>query len=218
MAERTAAAFLGVRVECAQCHKHPFDRWTQADYRAFANVFADVQFGLSPEGLSATARLLEQRRKSDPNGTLAPIPRLSETYRLRASFAAAGRPRDRPAASRPRRSAGRSCPRPAIRARQLFAWLTQPDNPYFARSFVNRVWAVYFGVGLVDPVDGFSVANPPSNARLLDALAADFVAHGLRHPPAGATVLSSRAYQRSSEPARGTSTTTATSPAPSRGR
>ncbi len=80
LSERTATAFLGVRIECAQCHKHPFDRWTQADYRAFANIFADVRFGLSPETLSATARLFDRRRKSDPNGRLQPIPRLSETY------------------------------------------------------------------------------------------------------------------------------------------
>ena len=116
MAERTATAFLGMRVECAQCHKHPFDRWTQADYRAFANVFADVQFGLSPEGLSASARLLEQRRKSDPNGTLAPIPRLSEIFlsarpSRRLADPATGRPLV------PRRSAGRNCPRQATRAR-----------------------------------------------------------------------------------------------------
>ena len=116
LAERTAAAFLGMRVECAQCHKHPFDRWTQTDYRAFANVFADVQFGLSPEGLAATARLLEQRRKSDPNGTLAPIPRLSETFlsdhpSRRLADPSTGRPLG------PRALGVRSCPRPATRAR-----------------------------------------------------------------------------------------------------
>ena len=65
----------------------------------------------------------------------------------------------------------------------LFDWLHAPDNPYFARSFVNRVWGHYFGVGLVDPVDNFSLANPPSNDKLLDALARDFVAHhyDIRH-------------------------------------
>ena len=66
LAERIATAFLGVRIECAQCHKHPFDRWTQADYRSFANIVADVQFGLSPDGLAAAAALLEERRKADP--------------------------------------------------------------------------------------------------------------------------------------------------------
>jgi Protein of unknown function (DUF1549)/Protein of unknown function (DUF1553) len=202
LAERTAAAFLGVRVECAQCHKHPFDRWTQADYRAFANVFANVQFGLSPEGLSATARLLEQRRKSDRNGTLPPIPRLSETYLSerpwrRLADPATGRPLAPKALGGPELAASGD-PR-----ERLFAWLTEPDNPYFARSFVNRVWAVYLGVGLVDPVDGFSVANPPSNARLLDELTAGFVAQRYDIRRLERSVLNSRAYQRSSEPCDG---------------
>ena len=202
LAERTAAAFLGVRVECAQCHKHPFDRWTQADYRAFANVFADVQFGFSVEGLSATARLLEQKRKSDPNGTLPPTPRLSEIYlgerpSRRLTDPATGRP------FAPKALGGPELPASGDPRERLFAWLTQPDNPYFARSFVNRVWAVYFGVGLVDPVDGFSVANPPSNARLLDAMAAGFVARGYDIRRLERSILNSRAYQRSSEPCAG---------------
>jgi hypothetical protein len=202
LAERTAAAFLGVRVECAQCHKHPFDRWTQADYRAFANVFADVQFGLSPEGLSATARLLEERRKADARGTLPPIPRLSESYlserpSRRLVDPATGRPLAPKALGGPELGAGGD-PR-----ERFFAWLQKPENPYFARSFVNRVWAVYFGVGFVHPVDGFSVANPPSNARLLDALAEEFVAHGYDIRRLERSILNSRAYGRSSEPADG---------------
>ena len=88
---------------------------------------------------------------------------------------------------------------------QLFAWLKRPDNPYFAPSFVNRVWAAYFGAGLVDPVDGFSVANPPSNARLLDALSADFIAHGFDIRRLERMILDSRAYRRSSVPAEGAS-------------
>jgi hypothetical protein len=204
LAERTATAFLGVRIECSQCHKHPFDRWTQADYRAFANVFADVRFGLSPEGLSATARLLEGRRKADPNGALPPIPRVRETY-------IANRPSRRlvdPASGLP--YAPKALGGPELQTAnggdprlQFFAWLVEPDNPYFARAFVNRVWAVYFGRGLVDPVDGFSVANPPSNARLLDALADQFVAHRFDIRDLERVVLTSRAYQRSSEPEGG---------------
>jgi hypothetical protein len=202
MAERTAAAFLGVRIECAQCHKHPFDRWTQADYRAFANIFADVQFGLSPEGLSATARFLDDRRKSDPSGTLPPIPRLRETYlserpSRRLVDPTTGRP------VTPRALGGPELPPSGDPRTQFFDWLIEPDNPYFARSFVNRVWAVYFGAGLVDPVDGFSVANPPSNGRLLDVLAAGFVAQGYDVRRLERAILRSRAYQRSSEPCDG---------------
>src|SRR5581483_1865542 len=81
-----------------------------------------------------------------------------------------------------------------VRAK-LAAWVTAPDNPYFARSFVNRVWAHYFGVGLVNPVDDFSLANPPTNARLLDALAADFVKSGFDIRKLERTILTSRTYQ-----------------------
>ncbi len=80
MSERVAAAFLGVRIECAQCHKHPFDRWTQRDYRAFANIFGRVQFGGSPEVVAATALLLEKRRNAAANHTLPPVPRLREVF------------------------------------------------------------------------------------------------------------------------------------------
>src|SRR5207249_3106319 len=81
----------------------------------------------------------------------------------------------------------------------LFEWMRSPENPFFARSFVNRVWGHYFGVGIVDPVDNFSLANPPSNEKLLDALAQDFIAHeyDIRHLER--TILTSRTYQLSSD-------------------
>jgi hypothetical protein len=78
---------------------------------------------------------------------------------------------------------------------KLAEWMTAPDNPFFARSFVNRVWAHYFGVGLVNPVDDFSLANPPTNARLLDALADDFVKSGYDVRKLERTILVSRTYQ-----------------------
>jgi hypothetical protein len=133
LAERTAAAFLGVQIACAQCHKHPFDRWTQADYRSFANIFADVQFGFSPQGLAATARLLDERRKADAKGALPPIPRLRETYvaahpsrRLSDATTARSLP--------PRPLGGPELPQTAgaDTREAFFTWLTRPDNPYFA--------------------------------------------------------------------------------------
>ena len=202
MAERTATAFLGVRIECAQCHKHPFDRWTQADYRSYANLFSKVKLGHSPEGLAATAKLLQDRRDANPSGTLPPIPRLQEVF-------AADRPVRRladPETGRP--IAPRALGGPAIAIegdprQALVAWLTKPENPYFARSFVNRVWAAYFGAGLVDPVDGFSVANPPTNEKLLDALASDFASHGYDVRRLERLILMSRAYGRSSQATAG---------------
>ncbi len=203
MAERTATALLGVRIECAQCHKHPFDRWTQADYRAYASIFANVRFGLSPDGLAATARFLEERRKSSTK--MAACRRSPECARCSWPIAPrAVSPTRRPAGHcRPRRSGGPDLPDKADPREELFAWLTRPDNPYFARSFVNRVWAAYFGAGLVEPVDNFSVANPPSNTRLLDALATDFVSHVYDIRRLERTILRSRAYQRSSQPEAG---------------
>jgi hypothetical protein len=83
---------------------------------------------------------------------------------------------------------------------RLCDWLAAPDNPYFARAFVNRVWAHYLGVGLVMPVDGFSAANPPSNEPLLDALARDFAGHGFDIRRLERAILGSRTYQLSSRP------------------
>jgi hypothetical protein len=201
MAERTAAAFLGVRIECAQCHKHPFDRWTQADYRAFANVFGQVKFGSSPAVRSAVVDLLEERRRAGPDRAGPPIPRLREVYLSdrpwrRLAHPETGRPL-------PPRALGGPEVGPEGDARvQLFRWLVRPDNPFFARAFVNRVWAHYFGTGLVEPVDGFSVANPPSNERLLDALARDFARHGHDIRRLERTVLLSRTYQLTAVPNR----------------
>ena len=196
MAERTATALMGVRLECAQCHKHPFDRWTQSDYRSYANAFAKVRFGFTPEGLMATTRRFDERRKADPEGKLPPMPRLREVYAADKPW----RRLDDPVTGvplPPKALGGPDLPESGDPRDALFAWLVRPDNPYFAPSFVNRAWAAYFGVGLVDPVDGLSVANPPSNARLIDALAADFVAHGFDIRRLERLILTSRAYQRS---------------------
>jgi Protein of unknown function (DUF1553) len=83
---------------------------------------------------------------------------------------------------------------------KLWEWMRSPENPTFARAFVNRVWAHYFGIGLVDPVDDFSQANPPTNARLLAELADDFIAHDFDIRYLERTILLSNTYQRSSVP------------------
>src|SRR5262249_28055443 len=81
----------------------------------------------------------------------------------------------------------------------LFEWLRAPENPFFARSFVNRVWGHYLGVGIVHPVDDFSLANPPSNEKLLDALAKDFIKHKFDIRHIERTILNSRVYQLTSK-------------------
>jgi hypothetical protein len=199
MAELTAAAFLGVRLECAQCHKHPFDRWTQADYRGYANVFSQVRFGASPDTNAAVSDLLAERRRRPADRAGPPIPRLREVYLDRGRPRALPHPEtDAPLPARP--LDGPVLDGEADLREQLFRWMTRPDNPFFARSFVNRVWAHYFGVGLVEPVDDFSVSNPPSNERLLDALARDFRAGGYDIRRLERLILSSRTYQLSSRP------------------
>ena len=184
--ERTAAAFLGVRVECAQCHKHPFDRWTQIEYRAYANIFAAVSVNPNnPE----TKKFID-KENLERKGGLAKAPAnavtiIKEVYienkKLPKTFThpdtngylpakALGGPEIQLAKGQDPRIA-------------LFNWMKAPDNPFFARALVNRIWAHYMGIGLVHPVDDFSLGNPPSNEALLDALARDFLEHkfDIRH-------------------------------------
>ena len=198
MAEQTAAAFLGVRLECAQCHKHPFDRWTQADYRAYANVFARTRFDSSPEVRAAVQTLLEERRQGSAKSS-RPIPRLREVY---VSDRPTGMLTD-PTSGVPltaKALGGPAVEGPGDPRERLFRWLTRPGNPFFARAFVNRVWAHYFGAGLVEPVDNFSLANPASNPALLDALAREFTASGHDIRRLERCILLSRTYQLSSLP------------------
>ncbi|HEX4589487.1 MAG TPA: DUF1549 domain-containing protein [Gemmataceae bacterium] len=193
MAELTSAAFLGVRLECAQCHKHPFDRWTQEDYRGYANIFGHVRFDSSPE-LTAIEKP-PSRRMDDP---LMPV-RRREVYVTDRPMRMLPNP-DGKHLLKPRALGGPELHETKDPREPFVNWLVQPDNPYFARSFVNRVWAHYFGVGIVDPVDDFSAANPPSNERLLDALARDFVEHGYDIRRLEREVLNSRTYQLTSLP------------------
>jgi hypothetical protein len=194
--EKTAAAFLGVRLECAQCHKHPFDRWSQAEYRAYANIFRQVTFGASPE----TKKLVDAEnaaRKRILKKGQQPIV-LKEVY-------LAGKVKTLPDPDTKRPLPARALGGPEIAFAEgqdpraaLFDWMRRPDNPFFARSFVNRIWGHYFGIGVVHPVDDFSLANPPSNDKLLDALVRDFIEHKYDIRQMERTILLSRAYQLSS--------------------
>jgi hypothetical protein len=199
MAERTATAFLGVRLECAQCHKHPYDRWTQADYRAFANIFAQVKFDTSPEVTAIMARLLEERRKLPAGKAGPPLPHLREVYVSNQPLRRLPDPATNGTLA-PKALGGPELDFEGDARVNLCDWLVQPENPFFARSFVNRVWAHYFGIGLVEPVDNFSVANPPSNEALLDALARDFAEHDYDIRRLEWTILNSRTYQLSALP------------------
>ena len=200
--EKVAAAFLGVRLECAQCHKHPTDRWTQDEYWAFANLFAPVVFQnnqfSSPVVKKAADAENAARKEAAPKGG-----NNNNQLLVREMFvspAAGGKMKPNPATGKAPTPKALGGPEITVKAGEdprarLAAWVTSPDNPFFARSFVNRVWAHYFGIGLVNPADDFSLANPPTNARLLAALAADFVASKYDVRRLERTILLSRTYQ-----------------------
>ncbi|HTU91060.1 MAG TPA: DUF1549 and DUF1553 domain-containing protein [Gemmataceae bacterium] len=198
--EKTAAAFLGVRLQCAQCHKHPFDRWTQGDYRAFANIFSRVSFGVSPESQSLFRTENAKRTPKKGDKKTQPLAQLREVFLTKS-----GRTLPDPDTNKllPARVLGGSIipfesskdPR-----QSLFEWMHAPENPFFARSFVNRVWGHYFGTGIVQPVDDFSLANPPSNDKLLDALAKDFKDGKYNIRELERKILLSRTYQLASVP------------------
>jgi hypothetical protein len=157
--------------------------------------FQQNQFS-SPELKKLADAENAERRSKAPNNNANQVMLVRELFVT--PNATRGRPN--PATNRvptPKALGGPEIPaRPGEDSRlKLAAWVTAPDNPYFARSFVNRVWAHYFGVGLVNPVDDFSLANPPTNARLLDALAEDFVASGFDIRKLERTILTSRTYQ-----------------------
>jgi WD40 repeat protein len=172
--------FLGVRMECAKCHHHPTEKWTQDDFYQFAAFFGPVKqkgAGLSPP-ISAGREVFYFA----PGGTVKhPV---SEQVMQ-------PRPLDAKEFSAPEKQDPRAA---------LADWMIRPENPFFAKAAVNRIWAAFFGRGFVDPVDDFRISNPVSQESLLNALAADFVRHGYDLKHVMRTILSSRIYQLSSVP------------------
>jgi len=174
-AEVTAQLFLGVRIQCAKCHSHPYERWTQDDYYSQAAFFARVD------------RKSGKGKKED-----LPEEIVTETK------GEATNPRSG-AITPPRFLAGNlAAPKEGEDRRQGYAaWLTSPDNPFFARAVVNRVWFHLLGRGLVEPVDDFRESNPAAHPALLDDLAKEF-ARDFDLRKTIRTVMRSRVYQLSS--------------------
>lgn len=173
--ETVSQVFLGARLQCAKCHNHPFERWTQDNYYGMAAFFNRVQRGQAerPDEMfifsGASGEVVQPRTGQ----------RMKPWLPGKGSLEKAD-PRDR---------------------RITFAdWLTSADNPYFAKIEVNRIWSHLLGRGIVDPPDDFRESNPPANAALLDALAADFVAQGFDRKHIIRTILNSRTYQASFRP------------------
>ena len=196
VSEQSAAAFLGVRLQCCRCHKHPYDKWTQSDYRSFANVFGQVKRGASAVAQGAI-QAENQRRQG--------MPQNQRFAQLREVFVDVGNPQrlNDPKTNQPllpKAPGGPELDTGSDTRTQLLEWMLEPQNPYFGRAFVNRVWEHYFGRGIVHPVDDFSVGNPPTNPELLNALADDFVKRGFDIRHIERLVLNSRTWQTSAVP------------------
>ena len=177
--EAVAQAFLGVRIQCAQCHHHPTERWSQADYFGLAAVFAR----LGRKGGFADAEV--------PTDEIIFLSDHGEIAHPRSGAILAPRPLGGP----PFRLDAQDDPR-----RSLARWMTSPDNPYFARTLVNRIWAHFLGRGIVHPLDDARSTNPPCNPELLDALAQDFVAGGFDVKRLIRLIANSYAYGLESAP------------------
>jgi len=172
LSENVAQVFMGTRIQCAQCHNHPFDRWTMDDYYGFAAFFAQVK---RKPGEDPRERIV-----FDGDGE---VQHLVTKQNVPPKFLGGPRP---------------EIPKGASRRDALGTWLTSTDNPWFARNVANVVWAHFLGSGIVNPVDDVRVSNPPSNPELLDELSKKFVAYNYDFRKLVRDICTSRTYQLSS--------------------
>lgn len=173
LAEDTAQVFFGTRIQCAQCHNHPFDRWDMADYRGFVAFFTQIG----------------RKDGSDP--------------REKVIFNSGGGDSKHPVTNAvilPKFLGGVAPDTAGKDRRQLLAdWIATPDNPFFARHMANLIWAQYLGRGIVEPVDDVRISNPPSNPELLDGLAAKLVEYNFDFRKLVRDICNSATYQRATK-------------------
>lgn len=181
LAGATSSAFLGMQIQCAQCHDHKTEPWTQEDFRSFTAAFARTR-GAPLEPYRTPGEILRVEVFDDERP-----PRL---WRREPDLAVI-------AALPPRAIDGTPLPEGPERRRALAAWVTSPDNPTFARAAVNRTWRDLMGRGFVEPVDDLRPSNPPLLPDLLDALARDFAQQGFDLRSLTAAIAKSEAYRRS---------------------
>jgi hypothetical protein len=193
--ENTTQLFLAVRFNCNKCHDHPFERWTQNQYYQLAAFFAQVGHSEDPrykgqkvggtavEGAQPLVEVISDLKGGDvkharTGAVTAPaFPFLHKDMTVPATERA-------PMVTPPRREL-------------LAHWLTSRENPYFARSYVNRLWAYLLGVGLIEPIDDIRAGNPPTNPKLLDRLTKEFLESGFDVRHMMRLICKSRAYQHS---------------------
>jgi hypothetical protein len=173
VAENVAQQFMGIRTQCCQCHNHPFDRWTMNDYYSFAAFFAQVG------------------RKQ------------AEDYRETIIFNSGGGEVTHPVGGRvmaPKFLGGAVADVAGKDRREVMAaWLTSPENPYFSTSVANRVWAHFFGRGIIEPVDDIRVSNPASNPELFQTLGKKLVEYKYDFKHLVRDICTSQTYQRTSQ-------------------
>lgn len=178
--EDTAQLFLGMRLGCAKCHHHPFERWSQQDYYGFEAFFTQV-------GLKSSLA--------------NPQPNQPDMVFLKDVAPAATNPRSgKPVPPTPLGGEALDVPPWDDARQQLVDWMAEPENPFFARALVNRYWKHFLGRGIVDPEDDLRVTNPPTNPELLDGLAEHFVAGGFDLKDLVRTICTSSTYQLASTP------------------
>ncbi|MFP6618212.1 MAG: DUF1553 domain-containing protein, partial [Pirellulaceae bacterium] len=256
-----AYSFLGLRIQCAQCHKHPFDQWTQDDFEQFSGFLTSTKFGNNPASKTEYQELLktlklEGKRGGDLRREIGKLLKEGKTIPFQEVYTATPkrsnkqkvdidqlrqqaknmaarlvilkdkgqqeavvatekglvRLQKRIKAEERTRAQGPSGTAKLLGGevidltqfddprQPLMDWLRAPENPYFAHAFVNRVWATYFNVGIVDPPDDMSLGNPPSNKPLLDYLAEGFIEHDFDMHWLHREIVSSDTYQRSWQP------------------
>ena len=175
LAENVAQVFLGTRIQCAQCHNHPFDRWTMDDYYGFAAFFSQLKSKRAGE---------DSREMIVFNAGTGEMKHPSDDRTMSPRFLGGAKPVIK----------GRD------RREVLAQWLTSPENDYFARNLVNVAWAQLFGIGIIEPVDDVRISNPPSNPELLDELARRLIAYKYDFRKLMRDICNSRTYQLSTTP------------------
>ena len=183
--ENTTHLFLAIRFNCNKCHDHPFERWTQDQYYSLASFFAQVGRAEDPKYKG------QKIGGSAVEGAVPLVEVISDTKGGEIKHARTGQTAD---PSFPFTHAGPVTPTQPRRV-QLAHWTTSKENPYFAKSYVNRVWSYLTGVGIIEPVDDIRAGNPPTNPALLDRLTKDFIASNFDVRALMKTICKSRTYQ-----------------------
>lgn len=185
--ENTTQLFLALRFNCNKCHDHPFERWTQDQYYETAAFFAQFELKKDPEsGKQEIGRTAVEAGKPLYE-IVTDTGRGDVTHDRTGEVAPPEFPYD----------ADHVAPDEASRRHRLAEWITSPDNHYFARSYVNRLWGYLMGVGLIEPLDDIRAGNPPSNPELLDRLTAEFIGSGFDMQAMLRLICQSRTYQLS---------------------